>query len=91
MPLSCGGLDPNVRQTISSALPSAKGNTLVAHIAALAEAAKSCPEAFEDKSNVITTYLVQELLMSNTPSTEVRSLMPNFNLADRSYFNNSTG
>ncbi|CAE6427478.1 unnamed protein product [Rhizoctonia solani] len=59
-----------VVKTISSALPSAKGNTLVAHIAALAEAAKSCPEAFEDKSNVITTYLVQELLMSNTPSTE---------------------
>ncbi|KAH7345730.1 cohesin-associated protein Pds5 [Rhizoctonia solani] len=59
-----------VVNTIAPALPSAKGDTLVAHIAALAEAAKSCPEAFEDKSNVITTYLVQELLMSNTPSTE---------------------
>ncbi|CAE6457598.1 unnamed protein product [Rhizoctonia solani] len=59
-----------VVKTVTVALPSAKGDTLVAHIATLAEAAKSCPEAFEDKSNVITTYLVQELLMSNTPSTE---------------------
>ncbi|CAE6488948.1 unnamed protein product [Rhizoctonia solani] len=59
-----------VVNTIAPALPSAQGDTLIAHIAALAEAAKSCPEAFEDKSNVITTYLVQELLMSNTPSTE---------------------
>ncbi|CAE6540975.1 unnamed protein product [Rhizoctonia solani] len=59
-----------VINTIAPALPGAEGDTLVAHIAALAEAAKSCPEAFEDKSNVITTYLVQELLMSNTPSTE---------------------
>ncbi|KAG8711503.1 hypothetical protein FRC11_002628, partial [Ceratobasidium sp. 423] len=59
-----------VVNTIAPALPSAQGDTLVAHISALAEAAKSCPEAFEDKSNVITTYLVQELLMSNTPSTE---------------------
>ncbi|CAE6505628.1 unnamed protein product [Rhizoctonia solani] len=59
-----------VVNTIAPALPRANGDTLVAHIAALAEAAKSCPEAFEDKSNVITTYLVQELLMSNTPSTE---------------------
>ncbi|KDN48299.1 hypothetical protein RSAG8_02891, partial [Rhizoctonia solani AG-8 WAC10335] len=59
-----------VVNAIAPALPSAEGDTLVAHVAALAEAAKSCPEAFEDKSNVITTYLVQELLMSNTPSTE---------------------
>ncbi|QRW23437.1 sister chromatid cohesion protein [Rhizoctonia solani] len=59
-----------VVKNIASTLPKAKGDTLVAHIAALAEAAKACPEAFEDKSNVITTYLVQELLMSNIPSTE---------------------
>ncbi|ELU44304.1 cohesin-associated protein Pds5 [Rhizoctonia solani AG-1 IA] len=64
------GSNSDIRQNIASTLPKAKGDTLVAHIAALAEAAKACPEAFEDKSNVITTYLVQELLMSNTPSTE---------------------
>ncbi|KAF8755429.1 Cohesin-associated protein pds5 [Rhizoctonia solani] len=50
-----------VVKNIASTLPKAKGDTLVAHIAALAEAAKACPEAFEDKSNVITTYLDEML------------------------------
>ncbi|GAB1522287.1 Sister chromatid cohesion protein pds5 [Rhizoctonia solani] len=50
-----------VVKNIASTLPKAEGDTLVAHIAALAEAAKACPEAFEDKSNVITTYLDEML------------------------------
>lgn len=53
-------------------LKDVKGDTLVAHVAVLAEAAKSSPEAFEDKSDVIMNFLVQGLLMPNTPSTSVR-------------------
>jgi sister-chromatid-cohesion protein PDS5 len=57
---------------IAAALADVGGDTLVAHIAVLAEAAKSCPEAFEDKSDVIMNFLVQGLLMLNVSSTSVR-------------------
>ncbi|KAG8727483.1 hypothetical protein FRC12_022466, partial [Ceratobasidium sp. 428] len=63
--LHCG----KVVNSISVALKEAQDDTLVAHVAVLAEAAKSSPEAFEDKSDVITNFLVQGLLMVNTSST----------------------
>ncbi|KAG9124967.1 hypothetical protein FRC07_009533 [Ceratobasidium sp. 392] len=55
--------------TITAALKDAQDDTLIAHVAVLAEAAKSSPEAFEDKSDVIMNFLVQGLLMVNTSST----------------------
>ncbi|QRV81905.1 sister chromatid cohesion protein [Ceratobasidium sp. AG-Ba] len=58
-----------VVNAVTAALNNAQGDALVAHVAVLAEAAKSCPEAFEDKSDVTTTFLVQGLLMDNTSST----------------------
>ncbi|KAG9103997.1 hypothetical protein FRC06_006261 [Ceratobasidium sp. 370] len=63
--LHCG----KVVNTIAAALKDATEDTLVAHVAVLAEAAKSSPEAFEDRSDVITNFLVQGLLMVNTLST----------------------
>ncbi|KAF8605742.1 cohesin-associated protein Pds5 [Ceratobasidium sp. AG-I] len=64
-----------VVNAISSTLKDVKGDILVAHVAVLAEAAKSSPEAFEDKSDVIMNFLVQGLLMPNTPSTSQDAML----------------
>lgn len=48
---------------------------LVAHLAALAELAKSAPYAFEQKSDVIVGFLVKQVLMQLRPSDEVCALI----------------
>ncbi|THV07080.1 hypothetical protein K435DRAFT_772803 [Dendrothele bispora CBS 962.96] len=53
----------NVVGIISETLQDVTSDRLVAHIAALGQFAKFCPDAFEAKSEVITSFLVKDLLM----------------------------
>ncbi|KAF7350447.1 Sister chromatid cohesion protein pds5 [Mycena venus] len=55
-----------VVDTISEALSTAPPEVLVAHVAVLAQFARFAPDAFEHKSDVLTTFLVKELLMVPT-------------------------
>lgn len=46
----------------------------VAHVAALVQMAIYAPDAFEQKSDVIMTYLVKRILMIPSPVNPVRGL-----------------
>ncbi|KAJ6486929.1 armadillo-type protein [Mycena sanguinolenta] len=55
-----------VVETISDALNSAAPEVLVSHVAVLAQFARFAPDAFEHKSDVLTAFLLKELLMVPT-------------------------
>jgi sister chromatid cohesion protein PDS5 len=50
-------------QKISKDLPNVGEEQLVGHLAALAEIVKAAPTTFEQKSDVIISFLVKEVLM----------------------------
>lgn len=59
-------------QTLADSLPNADEDELVANLAALAEFASASPDAFEQKSDVITAFLLKQVLMVPSPQDEVR-------------------
>lgn len=62
---------PYSSQAIAQSLPENDPELLVAHVAVLAEMARSAPDAFEQKSDVIMAFLVKETLMTPCPRDEV--------------------
>lgn len=60
-------------QQITDSLPEAEPELLAAHIAVLAQLASRAPEAFERKSDVITAFLLKQVLMVPSPPDEVRT------------------
>ncbi|TFK49359.1 hypothetical protein OE88DRAFT_1646400 [Heliocybe sulcata] len=55
-----------VINTIANEMAQADSNRLLAHIAVLAEFASSAPDAFEQQSDIITAFLLSEILMAPT-------------------------
>ncbi|KAF7349279.1 Sister chromatid cohesion protein pds5 [Mycena sanguinolenta] len=55
-----------VVETISDALSTAAPEVLVSHVAVLAQFARFAPDAFEHKSDVLTAFLLKDLLMVPT-------------------------
>lgn len=47
--------------------------TNIANIAALGQLARFAPDAFEQKSDVIMTYIVNHILMVPTPVVSIKS------------------
>lgn len=50
--------------------------SVVSHVAALAEMAKSFPSAIEDKKDEITPFLIDKVLMQPSMAEEVRYAVP---------------
>jgi sister-chromatid-cohesion protein PDS5 len=63
-------------QSITDKLSEAEGEQLVAHITVLAQFAKLAPDAFENKSDIISAFLLKEVLMSPSPPDPVRLFSP---------------
>jgi len=61
----------SLSQAIAKSLPKANEQHLVGHLAALAEIAKYMPDAFEQKSEVIVAFLVQNLLLQPSPGVRI--------------------
>lgn len=59
---------------ICDALGSSSPEVLVAHVAVLAQFARFAPDAFEHKSDVLTVFLLKELLMVPTHPLDVGRL-----------------
>lgn len=53
-------------QTMADALPEAEPELLVAHVAVLAQLALRAPDAFEQRSDVITAFILKQILMKKT-------------------------
>lgn len=53
-------------QSIADGLADVDAEKLVAHIAVLAQLALRAPDAFEQKSDVVTAFLVKQVLTSST-------------------------
>ncbi|KDQ08190.1 hypothetical protein BOTBODRAFT_118968 [Botryobasidium botryosum FD-172 SS1] len=60
----------NIVSTVTDDLPKAEGDTIVARLAVLAEMAKSAQDQFEQKSDVITTFLLKDTLLVPTEFRE---------------------
>ncbi|KAJ3001786.1 hypothetical protein NUW54_g6212 [Trametes sanguinea] len=56
--------------SIADNLADAEPETLVAHIAVLAQLALRAPDAFEQKSDVVTVFLVKQVLKSSSDEDE---------------------
>ncbi|KLO11387.1 ARM repeat-containing protein [Schizopora paradoxa] len=56
----CGQLEEYICESLKSADP----DLLLAHVAALTELVRSCPDAFEQKSDVIVEFLLKNTLMA---------------------------
>ncbi|KAG6907699.1 hypothetical protein DXG01_007755 [Tephrocybe rancida] len=54
-------------ESVVEELPECAPEKLVAHMAALAQVARFAPAAFEQKSDVITSFLLKKILMVPTP------------------------
>lgn len=54
---------------------------LVAHIAVLSEFAHVAPDAFEEQSEAIMTFLVKKVLMTPAPMDPVSHFSPHFSLS----------
>ena len=52
-------------QSIADALPSADADLLAAHMAVLAQLALRAPNAFEQKSDVVTSFLIKKILLKS--------------------------
>lgn len=52
-------------QSIADALPGAHPYLLAAHMAVLAQLALRAPDAFEQKSDVVTSFLIKKVLMKS--------------------------
>ncbi|KAH9849574.1 armadillo-type protein [Lenzites betulinus] len=59
-----------VVESISDSLREVEGEKLVAHIAVLSQLALRAPDAFEQKSDVVTSFLVKHVLKSSTPGED---------------------
>ncbi|KAF8999911.1 ARM repeat-containing protein [Hymenopellis radicata] len=57
-------------ESLADSLEDASPDLLVAHISALAQFSLFAPDAFESKSDVITQFLVKQLLMQPSPVPE---------------------
>ncbi|KAJ7810116.1 armadillo-type protein, partial [Mycena leptocephala] len=60
----------DVVETISDALGTTTPEVLVAHVVVLAQFARFAPDAFEHKSDVLTAFLLKELLMDAMDTEE---------------------
>lgn len=77
--MSCYGLTDfldGVGQTIADALEDVDEEKLVAHIAVLSEFAHVAPDAFEEQSEAIMTFLVKKVLMTPAPMDPVSHFSP---------------
>ena len=61
----------NATQTISEDLNKVDHHRLVAHVAVLAELARTAPGAFESKSEVVMNFIVKQILMTPSPPDPV--------------------
>lgn len=52
-------------QSIAGSLEDVDAEKLIAHIAVLAQLALRAPDAFEQKSDVVTAFLVKQVLTSS--------------------------
>ncbi|KAI0824810.1 armadillo-type protein [Trametes gibbosa] len=59
-----------VVESIADSLENVDSEKLVAHIAVLAQLALRAPDAFEQKSDVVTAFLVKQLLKSSLPNDD---------------------
>ncbi|KZT68344.1 hypothetical protein DAEQUDRAFT_812146 [Daedalea quercina L-15889] len=59
-----------VVESIADALPCANPDSLAAHMAVLAQLALRTPDAFEQKSDVVTSFLIKKVLMNNQEATD---------------------
>ncbi|KAJ7487778.1 armadillo-type protein [Mycena latifolia] len=69
-----------VVEVICDALGTSAPEVLVAHVAVLAQFARFAPDAFEHKSDVLTTFLLKELLMIPTHPLDARRSFPPANI-----------
>ena len=55
-------------------LKSADPDLLLAHVSALTELVRSCPDAFEEKSNIIVEFLLKNTLMATEDAVSPDSI-----------------
>ena len=58
-------------QSIADGLEEVESDKLVAHIAVLAQLVLRVPDAFESKSDVITKFLLKQVILASPPVDEV--------------------
>ena len=65
LPLPISRFTHTCHQSIAGALPGADPDLLAAHMAVLAQLALRAPDAFEQKSDVVTSFLIKKILMKS--------------------------
>ncbi|KAF9818035.1 hypothetical protein IEO21_02996 [Rhodonia placenta] len=63
-----------VVETMADALPEAEPELLVAHVAVLAQLALRAPDAFEQRSDVITAFILKQILMKKTEPSDAMQI-----------------